>query len=770
MAALIIQECAGVGGTPRAVEYADFGAFADSLKSPETVPDKKIARTLLPAELHDEGGPKELTNIARVTAMALDFDGITEEELLRVLQDDLAGLRWAAHTTFSHPEELRTTGKQRWRVWLELSTPVAASQWTRLRENFDAMLSVVVDVKGKQNTKNPNRLMFAPCTQPGEEGLFEALDWREFPQLCAADPLDVTALDAMPAPSLPPEANDWVDDATEPVDKDEVRTLANKYMRRSGAWDHKVGRWLKRVLKGDAFVTEQSHEPTMDLARVLAEELNHVSAEALGEFLAPSLSIMHAMYGSDETVRGFVEKVRSWRRKKAAEKKRLSDIDIPGSKRAQMLGGAQEPTPFANPAQLDGEVHEAALSLVERVLNPNYAQYWHPSGVVETFRIHAGEVCVRQETDNFLVREIMGAIPTYINAKGEEAPMTVQKAGMMVADWRPFGRALPAEPEPSRFLSDPGPCFQRLPFNLQEGETPAWDEFVSRLSSPETFKAFVWTGFEKKNKGRQVLWIKGDGEDGKSTVLSVLLAAVGAAGTTVNDATFTDRFGMATMDGKRFAVIPDCKNPKLLMQEKLRNVTSGDNVFVERKGKDGISKKLNIKLIVGSNFYPRITGARADMSRLVLLEVEASKKKDDPQWEHRLREELPAFLNACRESYAKLCPHHGKLPLDDAMRALVSEQAESYEEEFEHAFNAWFTLTRDPADKAPSGPIFKRATARGPLDMGWSQEKYEAFKSYLQRMGVTLIKTGGRRFFVGVKGKLHEEGAGPQLRAITGAK
>ena len=227
---------------------------------------------------------------------------------------------------------------------------------------------------------------------------------------------------------------------------------------------------------------------------------------------------------------------------------------------------------------------------------------------------------------------------------------------------------------------------------------------------------------------------------------------------------------LAATQGKRFAVIPDCKNPKLLMQEKLRNVTSGDNVFVERKGKDGISKKLNIKLIVGSNFYPRITGARADMSRLVLLEVEASKKKDDPQWEHRLREELPAFLNACRESYAKLCPHHGKLPLDDAMRALVSEQAESYEEEFEHAFNAWFTLTRDPADKAPSGPIFKRATARGPLDMGWSQEKYEAFKSYLQRMGVTLIKTGGRRFFVGVKGKLHEEGAGPQLRAITGAK
>ncbi len=338
--ALILHECESAYGAPRAVSYPDFAAFVDTLKTPQVVIDKLNARTFMPVslvaspKLNNNGVvEKTLQNVASVNALALDLDAVTEDQILAVLKDDLAGFRWAAHTTFSHPEEIRTSGKQRWRVWVELSEPVAAARWVAFREKLDAQLSVVVDRPGEQNTKNPNRLMFAPCVAPGEEGQFEVLDWRDFPQLESADPLDVRALDAMQAPSLStavtPDTT-WTDPADEPIDRDDIRTLAVRYAKRNGEWDKKVSRWLKRILKGDAYVTEHSHEPTMDLARVLADELPHVRAEALAEMVAPSLAVMQALHGSDETVAGFTEKVKSWRKKRAADKTRMSTVAIPG--------------------------------------------------------------------------------------------------------------------------------------------------------------------------------------------------------------------------------------------------------------------------------------------------------------------------------------------------------------------------------------------------------------------------------------------------------
>ncbi len=744
--ALLLQQCASAYAEPRPVAFATFAAFADSLKTPETVTDKRTARTLLPATLREGATEKTLESVATVNALALDFDGVTEEEILRVLKDDLAGYRWVAHTTFSHPEELRTTGRQRWRVWIELSAPVDARSWSAWRTAFDALLSVAVDAQ----TRNANRLMFAPCSMPGEEAQFEAFDWRDFDALSGAEPIPVDAVASLPTPQAPTPA--YVDPASEPVSRDEVKALATSLARRVGEWDQKRARWLKKIVRGDAFVSEQSHEPTMDLARLLADELPHATVQSLADLLAPSLTAMRSLYGSDETPEGFAEKVRSWRKKRAADKARLADVQIP----AQDFFG-QPPPPPAGEANVN-------LVTVEGILDASFAQYVHASGVVETYHVTAGQVCVRQDTDVWLHHALFEAMPY----DDEGNPLTVRKAQNRIDDWRPLGRAFEHEPEPSRFKSDPGPCFQRLPFDPAPGPTPAWDEFLGRLSSPDTFKAFVWTGFEKRNKGRQVLWLHGHGEDGKSTVLATILGALGAAGTSVGDATFVERFGMSLLDGKRFAVISDCKNPKLLMQEKLRNVTSGDAVIVERKGQDAISKQLAVKLIVASNLMPDITGARADTSRLLLLEVEPAQIKDDPTWQARLTEELPAFLHACRETYMALCPHHGKLPLDAAMQALVTERVESYEEEFEHAAAAWFVFTGNPEDKASAGPVFKRATARGPLEMAWSQPKYEAFKSFMVRKGISFIRIAGKKFYVGVRGKLPDEGAGPRFHAITG--
>ena len=96
------------------------------------------------------------------------------------------------------------------------------------------------------------------------------------------------------------------------------------------------------------------------------------------------------------------------------------------------------------------------------------------------------------------------------------------------------------------------------------------------------------------------------------------------------------RWLLSTVYGKRFVAWPDCKNPKFCMSEVLRNVTSGDGVTVEYKGQAPFSTDMYLKLIVGSNHEPEITGAGADKSRLLRIDVkENAANKNDVTWEKK---------------------------------------------------------------------------------------------------------------------------------------
>lgn len=739
--ALTIQLCVGVGGTPHKADVDSFEKFADSLRDVETVQDKRAALTIMPVELVD--GPslnadaeieKTASNVARVTVLAWDFDDVTEAQML-LLFKELLGLRWAAHTTFSHPEALKL-GLQRWRVWVELSAPVPADKWVKTRELFDSVLPLPVD----QQTRNPNRLMFGPCARPGEEHLFEVFDWREFPGAVSATPLEPPS-DPASLPSAITAREAGSEGGFEPASLDDLRKLRDKLRRRAGKFENLMGDYVAALIRGVAFVKEKSHEPTMDLARTLADELPDAAAWSLAALAAPSLAVMRLEFGSDETEKGFAEKIVSWRKRRSAERARFA---LPRS----MMG-----LPSGEATQSGNEI--AFAPDAETALDARFAIFEHPNGTQITYETLPGGVCVRQATDARLIETVVRAVPF----EDGGARTTARKAQNRVADWRPVSRRLLEEPEPSRFLGDPGFCIQRLPFDLSPGPTPAWDEFTGRLSDARLFKAFVWTGFEKKNRGRQVLWVKGDGEDGKSTAMTVLREALGAAATAASAAMFSSgsRFGLSALDGKRFAIVFDCKDTRLLMNEQLRNVTSGDEVIVEYKGQALETKRLNVKLVVCSNYLPDLTGSRADVSRLILLTVEKSLNRDDPSWEGRLREELPAFLASCKEAYEELCPHHGKLPLDEAARAAINERADSFEEEFADTLAEFMVVTGDRADEIPCGPIFRALTGRGMTSRGWPQGKYEEFKRYLFRLGVTSHRVTAGRVFVGARAKTRGE-------------
>lgn len=228
-------------------------------------------------------------------------------------------------------------------------------------------------------------------------------------------------------------------------------------------------------------------------------------------------------------------------------------------------------------------------------------------------------------------------------------------------------------------------CFKRLDFMPEQGVYPAWKEWLNRLSVPEEFMAYIWSIFEPRTSGRQFLWLYDPiGQAGKSKVIDCISQVLGEAATAINGAAVrNDRFLGQLVRGKRLVTWADCKHDKFPMTETLRNITSGDKIVVDEKGKPAFAMNMYAKLIIGSNMRPSITGAGADKSRLLRLDVGESANKDDETWPARLMKEMPYVLYDCQKMYGLLCPHHGNIKLSALTKAKIEESTHSLEERWQ---------------------------------------------------------------------------------------
>jgi len=222
------------------------------------------------------------------------------------------------------------------------------------------------------------------------------------------------------------------------------------------------------------------------------------------------------------------------------------------------------------------------------------------------------------------------------------------------------------EAEPALISWEPEePAFKKLDASLLvAGPTKNWDSFVERTDYPEIFKAFLWSVFEPTNFGRQVLWLQGEGSDGKSSVLNAIAAFMGREHVlSIGKGSYNENFFFGEAYGKRLALYMDCKNLQLLRAERIKSLVGKDTVNINNKYEKQFSGQVYARLLVASNYLPQIN-YNDDSERTRLLLVRVSKYKDefgDPDFESNLLEELPAFLLKCKESYAENCPKNTNL-------------------------------------------------------------------------------------------------------------
>ncbi|MBA2708953.1 MAG: hypothetical protein H0U59_14205, partial [Gemmatimonadaceae bacterium] len=203
--------------------------------------------------------------------------------------------------------------------------------------------------------------------------------------------------------------------------------------------------------------------------------------------------------------------------------------------------------------------------------------------------------------------------------------------------WRIYGKEVGGWP--SSFSSreaDPGRhnwTFNRFAPEVRDGDYPAWQQFLARLSDPTAFMRFVWSIFQEDSASRQYLWLWGEPRTGKSEVLKLLYSTLGKAAFALDDvqtATKNKHLTSALIH-KRLLIYADCRRADFASHALVRNLTTGDPVTVEFKGKDLFSLPIRLKLAVASNYKPEAHD-KADASRLLLIRVGGGGRTNDPSW------------------------------------------------------------------------------------------------------------------------------------------
>lgn len=208
------------------------------------------------------------------------------------------------------------------------------------------------------------------------------------------------------------------------------------------------------------------------------------------------------------------------------------------------------------------------------------------------------------------------------------------------------------------------------PSVLVDGPTPYFDGFCKRLDYPEVFRAWVWSIFEPGNNGRQVLWIQGGGNDGKSTIFRAICNFIGTDHSNIiSDKQFESQFFFNEVYGRVLLAYGDCKSPKIFDNEEIQNITGGDEQVINGKYSMTFKAPVYSKVIIGSNMLPEVAWHLDYQStRMIVLHVTTIENNTgDGQAVDIMTAEMPAFLKKCRKDFEKLCPSNSNIKLPESL-------------------------------------------------------------------------------------------------------
>ncbi len=252
-------------------------------------------------------------------------------------------------------------------------------------------------------------------------------------------------------------------------------------------------------------------------------------------------------------------------------------------------------------------------------------------------------------------------------------------------------------------VPDSHPEADQFSMDLLAESCPTWHEQLTRMKNRLGFLCYLGCVLDLNAKPQQYLWLYGEGQDGKSSILAVLKRVLGAAAIATDWPANPNNFFTVRFEGRRVALVDEEPGGSCVRTDLWKRVTGSNTITIEPKGKQAYEIRNNLLIIVGSNNRPSVQARKADLRRLVVCELETYHGTPDAGFENRLVEEFSDFISLCQLLWRKFKGTSGLVPVDDeaTRRNLEEINAEVSELLLEHfeIFDAdrIKALLKDPA-------------------------------------------------------------------------
>lgn len=179
----------------------------------------------------------------------------------------------------------------------------------------------------------------------------------------------------------------------------------------------------------------------------------------------------------------------------------------------------------------------------------------------------------------------------------------------------------------------------QIPVDLDRGaQCPKFkqtlnDFFISDREMVELTRQLMGYCLGPSTKAGKMFILRGASSTGKSLFAEILSDIVGRDNVSNQEfKKFSGQFGPYQIVDKNLNVSTEADNSGrfAIDVENIKKIVTGDTIMVEGKGKNGYSYKPHVKLMVATNFFPKVADiSEAFRRRLIMLEFE-QRFTDDP--------------------------------------------------------------------------------------------------------------------------------------------
>lgn len=212
----------------------------------------------------------------------------------------------------------------------------------------------------------------------------------------------------------------------------------------------------------------------------------------------------------------------------------------------------------------------------------------------------------------------------------------------------------------------------------KDAPAPAlWLAYLADLLEPEdipTFQEFLGYCMIPTTKAQKMLYLLGNGGEGKSLAGTVMKALFGDSMTIGTLHMLEDRFGMAEVEGKLLFLDDDLRTEALRESANVKTlVTATTPVRMERKGRQAYQANVFCRLLAFGNQMPDTIFDHANGAyrrRLILTtKPKAEGREDDPQLADKIiQNELSGVFNWMLEGLQRLLANNYRFTISEAAK------------------------------------------------------------------------------------------------------